>query len=88
MVEGVWLGWGARADVVSGSAGGREVCGGAGLEKYSVGCWRVIVGSVWRMAFESGWCGACRIEGYGGGGHVGGGREVWMFPDVYGMRDE
>ena len=44
MVEGVWLGWGARADVVSGSAGGGEVFGGAGREKDAGGCRQVIIG--------------------------------------------
>ena len=86
--ERVWVGWGARADVVSGTAGGERGVRGAGREKCTGGCWRVIIGSVWKMAFRAGWCGACRIEGYGGGDHVGGGSEVRMFPDVYGLREE
>ena len=30
MVGRVWVGWGARADVVSGTAGGEGVCGRLG----------------------------------------------------------
>ena len=45
-------------------------------------------GSVLRVAVRAGWCGAWRIECYGGGDHVVGGREVRVYPDIYGLREE
>ena len=87
MVERVWVGWGARANVVSGTAGGERDVRGAGRERCTIGCRRGTFGGVWEMAARAGWWDAGRNEGCGGGDHDGGGREVRRWPDVYGWRE-
>ena len=87
MVDNVWVGRGAQADVVSGTAGGERDVRGAGRERCTRGCRRGTFGGVWEMAARAGWCDAGRNEGCGGGDRDGGGREGRRWPNVHGRRE-